>query len=58
MDQMLVWALIHDEISRRNRKRKPPVYGDPFWGDGWGVLRTMWAGLDDRLERDRVNGCR
>ncbi len=52
MDQMLIWALLHDEMSRRNRKRKHLTPDDPFWGDGWGVLRTMW-GLDRPHPRNR-----
>lgn len=53
MDQMLLWALLHDEMSRRGRERRQPTPDDPFWGDGWGVLRTMWAGLGRRQERGR-----
>jgi hypothetical protein len=48
MDQMLLWALLHEEMSRASRKRKQWNPDDPFWGGGWGVLRTMWPGLDRR----------
>jgi hypothetical protein len=53
MDQMLIWALLHEEMSRRNRKRQNPVLAPPFWGFEWGALRTMWAGLDRRQPRDQ-----
>lgn len=53
MDQMLIWALLHDEMARMNRKRQNPSLDQPFWGAEWTVLRTMWAGLDQRRPRDQ-----
>jgi hypothetical protein len=47
MDQMLIWALLHDEMSRKNRKRNYPTAEDPFWGDGWvfcGRCGRAWTG--------------
>ena len=56
MDQMLIWALLHDEMARMNRKRQNPSLDQPFWGAEWSVLRTMWAGLERRpRDQDSFN---
>ena len=53
MDQMLLWALLHNELARKNRQRRQaPSFDQPFWGREWGVLRTMWAGLERRPPRE------
>lgn len=48
MDQLIVWAFVHHELTRRRRARPrcdDTFYRDPYKGDPAWLLGTVWSGL-------------